>query len=255
MIKKTIQNIFNFFGFKIIKKYIINTVDFDSITTLLIDTKEPVIFDIGAGKGQSIDRYKKLFPKCKIHSFEPIKHEVDKLSLKYQNDKLVILNNVAVGEKPGNLDFNIAASSGHSSFKNLIPNTTWVKERSKEYNVDSKNYITGKINTKVITLDDYCNDENIQQIDILKIDTQGYEELILKGAKKVIAKQKIDLIELELILGDYYKKSSSFKKIEENLFFGGYRLIALDRRLNIFENKKFYFNALYASQNVYKKII
>ena len=70
MIKKIIQNIFNFFGFKVIKKYIINTVDFNSITTLLIDTKEPVIFDVGGGNGQSITRYKKLFPKFKITKWD-----------------------------------------------------------------------------------------------------------------------------------------------------------------------------------------
>ena len=39
--------------------------------------------------------------------------------------------------------------------------------------------------------------------------------------------------------------------LERGLF---YRLLALDRRLNVFENKKFYFNALYASQNIYKKL-
>ena len=86
------------------------------------------------------------------------------------------------------------------------------------------------------------------------MDTQGYEELILRGAENLIAKQKIDLIELEIILGNYYEKSSSFKKIEDALFDGNYRLLALDRRLNVFENKKFYFNALYASQNIYKKL-
>ena len=52
-----------------------------------------------------------------------------------------------------------------------------------------------------------------------------------------------------------FAESSSFKKIEDTLLSGGYRLLALDRRLNIFENKKFYFNALYASQKIYKKII
>ena len=88
----------------------------------------------------------------------------------------------------------------------------------------------------------------------MKIDTQGYEELILRGAKKLITEQKIDLIELEIILGDYYEKSSSFKKIEDALSSGSYRLLALDRRLNVFENRKFYFNALYASQNIYKKL-
>ena len=95
---------------------------------------------------------------------------------------------------------------------------------------------------------------HLLKIDLLKMDTQGYEEPILRGAKNLIINQKIDLIELEIILGDYYEKSSSFKKIEDILSLGGYRLLALDRRLNIFENKKFYFNAIYASQNVYKKI-
>ena len=39
--------------------------------------------------------------------------------------------NAGVGEKDGNLELNINAISGHSSFKNLIPNTSWIKKRSK----------------------------------------------------------------------------------------------------------------------------
>ena len=58
MIKKTIQNIFNFFGYKISKINTIESTDLDKITTLLTDVKEPIIFDVGGNAGQSIERYK-----------------------------------------------------------------------------------------------------------------------------------------------------------------------------------------------------
>ena len=107
---------------------------------------------------------------------------------------------------------------------------------------------------KLIQLTLFLKKNNLKRINLLKMDTQGYEEPILRGARKIITEQKIDLIELEIILGDYYEKSSSFKKIEDALSYGSYRLLALDRRPNVFENSKLYFNALYSSKNIYKKL-
>ena len=107
MTKNLIQKIINFFGYKISKFKSVDVTDLDGITKILQNTEEPIIFDVGANKGQSIRRYKKIFPNSIIHSFEPNKKEVEKLIVKYKNDNSVVLNNVAVGEKPGNLEFNI----------------------------------------------------------------------------------------------------------------------------------------------------
>ena len=137
--KKFIQKLVNLFGYKVTKKST-DATDLDGLTKSLITKSEPVIFDVGANKGQSITRYKKLFQNPIIHSFEPNIDEVSILKHKYINDKNLYLNNVAVGDKKGNLEFNINASSGHSSFKNLIPNTTWIKKRSKSININDKNY-------------------------------------------------------------------------------------------------------------------
>ena len=254
MIKKTIQNIFNFFGYKISKINTIESTDLDKITTLLTDVKEPIIFDVGGNAGQSIERYKKLFPKCKIHSFDPIKYELDKLTLKYQNDKSVILNNVAIGEKPGNLDFNINVLSGSSSFKNLIPNTTWIKERSKAINIDSKNFIpeTKKINTKVITLDDYCNDENIHQIDILKIDVQGYEDKVLEGAIKLLKMNKIKLIQLELIFSEIYQDTLSIYDVEKYLIPNKYTLFGISNAGSLITHYIYQQDHIYISGDTYE---
>ena len=124
MIRNIIQKIINFFGYKVTKFKTIDHGDLNHLTKFLTDTEKPIIFDVGANKGQSILRYKKIFPKSIIHSFEPNKNEVEKLVPKYQNENSIVLNNVAVGEKPGNLEFNINAISSHSSFKNLIPRPT-----------------------------------------------------------------------------------------------------------------------------------
>lgn len=137
--KKFIQKIFNFFGYKVMKSRSIDISDLNLITQFLIIKSNPVILDVGANKGQSITRYKKLFQSPVIHSFEPNIDEINILKKKYYNDKNLFLNNLAVGEKKGNLEFNINAVSGHSSFKKLIPNTTWIKKRSNTINIDEKN--------------------------------------------------------------------------------------------------------------------
>ena len=69
--KNLINKLINLFGYKIIKVSSIDKSDLNQITRILIQNPEPIIFDVGANKGQSIERYKKLFSKPEIHSFEP----------------------------------------------------------------------------------------------------------------------------------------------------------------------------------------
>ena len=51
---------------------------FDEIYKEKLDNAS-VIFDIGANQGQSIERFKNLFPFAKIYAFEPIEFEFKKL--------------------------------------------------------------------------------------------------------------------------------------------------------------------------------
>ena len=43
--------------------------------------------------------------------------------------------------------------------------------------------ITGEVDVSVITLDDYCSELGIARVDLLKIDTQGYDLEVLKGPR------------------------------------------------------------------------
>ena len=129
------------------------------------------------------------FLRARIHCFEPNSEELNKIKLQFNNDNIV-LNNCAVGEKSDKKEFNITAISGHSSFKNINFKSTWVKERSKSININSNDYIKDRIKVPQISLDDYTKKNNIDFIDILKIDTQGYEDKVLEGCHELLKIKK-----------------------------------------------------------------
>lgn len=162
------------------------------------------------------------------------------------------MNNLAVGEKKGNLEFNINAVSGHSSFKKLIPNTTWIKKRSNTINIDDKKYTTKKVNSKIITLDDYASENNITNIDILKIDTQGFEDKVLIGAKKLLKENRIKLIQLELIFSEIYESPLQIYDVEKNLIPYNYKLFGISNSGNLISNYIYQSDFIYVSQETYE---
>ena len=252
--KKYIQRIINFFGYKLIKVNRTDATQLDELTKIIIPKSDPVIFDVGANKGQSIERYKKIFQNPIIHSFEPNIDEIDFLKKKYIDKKNLYLNNFALGDDKGNLELNINANTGHSSFKNLIPNTTWIKERSKTLNIDSQKYTTKKTKIELTTLDDYVIKENISSIDILKIDTQGFEDKVLKGAQKFLSENKIKLIQLELIFSEIYENPLQIYDVEKTLIPNNYKLLGIANNGSLLSHYIFESDFLYISDDIYKKI-
>lgn len=250
-IKNFLQKGVNFFGFKLVKKSTTDYNDLDEMTKVLTKNSEPVIFDVGANKGQSIKRYKKLFKNSIIHSFEPNIDEINNLKKEYNNKKEIFLNNYAVGEKEGNLEFNINAASGHSSFYDLIPNTTWIKKRSRTIKIESQDYTIKKVSADIITLDNYAEKNKIKSIDILKIDTQGYEDKVLEGARNLLKNNKIKLIQVELIFSEIYKKSLQIYDIEKTLGPNGYKLFSISNGGSLISNYIFQVDLIYISSEIY----
>ena len=75
MINNFLKKITNFFGFDIIRvNNEIKNISFDEILQRRL-LNNPIIFDVGANQGQSIERFSKLFSNFTIHSFEPIAEE------------------------------------------------------------------------------------------------------------------------------------------------------------------------------------
>lgn len=246
---KLVKKIFFFFGF-VLKRAHKNqqfSITFDEIYKKIFSkNKKIVIFDVGANKGQSIERFKKIFPNCIIHAFEPIKVEFDFLKKKYENDKNVHLNNFAIGSKNEEKIFFINKKSSVSSFYKFNKNTQWLKTTSREYGVDPSSFLVKNEIVKIIKLDYYLYKKKISNVDILKIDTQGFEEEVLIGSKKSFLKNIISVIETEAIFDNVYEKKLNFFDLEKYLLPNNFRFAGIETcHNNLFEGTYFFADLLY----------
>tara|TARA_Y100001958_G_C20813212_1_gene271350 strand:- start:223 stop:588 length:366 start_codon:yes stop_codon:yes gene_type:complete len=116
---------------------------------------------------------------------------------------------------------------------------------NKARNRQDDNYTKKIVRVKCITLEKYLKIKKIKKIDLLKLDTQGNENLILKGAKKILDKGLINFIKLEIIFEDYYIKSSKFYEIEKNFTKNNYKLISLEDLKYSEESKILQLDAIY----------
>ena len=84
--KILIKKIINRLGYDIIRKE--TKGSFDDILKINIKKSSPIIIDVGANEGESIDRYRHLFPDGKIFSFEPNKNLYELILKKYSSQNL-----------------------------------------------------------------------------------------------------------------------------------------------------------------------
>ena len=115
-IKQFIKNVFNAFGFDIIKTCNSPELSLLGLTRIPIQT----ILDIGANTGQFASHISKKFPKAKIYSFEPIPSVFQDLKHLEENNlkgRLKALN-LAIGDMDGSIDMFI--HQNHSSSSSLL---------------------------------------------------------------------------------------------------------------------------------------
>jgi len=250
---------------KKIVKYLINKVGYDlkkihseekqiDFDDLLKDkvSKNPLIIDVGGNKGKSIEKYLKIFDQPIIHSFEPIETDFEYMHDKFNKNENIILNNFALGDKIEEKNFNITINSGNSSFNQINPSTKWLKVRAKQFKTTEKNYVTSIQRVKIKKLDDYIQKNNIDKVDLLKIDTQGYEDKVLKGAEKTIKNKKIKAIVTEIIFDNIYDKHFSFSDIEKFIVPYDFRMVGINLPVNnLFTGLVFDADVYYLNKNYY----
>tara|TARA_Y100001970_G_C14001568_1_gene733672 strand:- start:108 stop:956 length:849 start_codon:yes stop_codon:yes gene_type:complete len=230
--------------------------DFYSIVKFLLENKKNIhtYFDIGANKGQSIEIFKKMNVNSQIHSFEPTLELYKGLIEKYKNDKTIKINNIGVGKEKDKLTFySFNKASPVNSFSPMDKKSKFYKARLYSTSSNDSNF-TSQTKINVTSVDSYCNENNIEEIDFMKIDTQGFEEEVLMGSKKMLREQKIGIIQLEIIFGFAYEKQSSLFKIEENLYQNGYRCIAVTNSGNILSWSAFQSDFLYVKKDIFDYI-
>lgn len=226
-LKKTIKYLFKRNGFEIYRKYYYDFNPDDSILKILniasADISDISILDVGANVGQSVRRFRKYLRDAHIFSFEPNPKTFQVLLKKHANDKKLKCFNFGIGAEKRALPFFMNPDSGSDSFYQINLNgdafrLSNTKEAKKNHNISSlKQRIpyNSTVQIPVDTLNNVCASEGLKRIDILKIDTQGFELQVLKGANNILSNTLI--VEAEVIFSDSYEKTSSFGEIESLL--------------------------------------
>jgi FkbM family methyltransferase len=152
------------------------------------------VFDVGANNGGYSKIIKRYLPQTDIYAFEP-HPETYKILKKNVKGKAITCFNIGFSEKVkktklwdfannADLKYTQPTSTISSIYKGVIKDLH--KQKAKSYNI------------KLTTIDSFVKTKKIKSIDFLKIDTEGSEYFVLKGARKMLSEAKIKLILFEV---------------------------------------------------------
>lgn len=185
----------------------------------LFDTKsELVIFDIGSCEGEDSIKYAKLFPNAKIYAVEALPSNLPLLYanlVKYSTTNVEVLP-IALSEQKGRASFYV--SSGHPENCPVTNDWNYGNKSSSLLAPDQ----VGKyhpwlkfnevIEVETDTLENICQERNINNIDFIHLDVQGAELKVLKGAGDILKTVKAIWLEVESV--ELYKEQPLNKDIE-----------------------------------------
>jgi FkbM family methyltransferase len=204
MLKRTTQKLLNTFGYSLLKG-VRNNSSYDDEINILKNLEVKTIFDVGANIGQTSLNYRRLFPKATIYAFEPFNESFEKLESTYSRDKLVQAQKLGISNESSKKIFYTNQSSLTNSL--LPPSQT-----DNYYN--PKLLQTQKIlEIDTVTIDEFCEHNCIEEIQILKLDIQGAELLALQGATKKLKDKSISLIRTEVEFVEVYENQVIFHEI------------------------------------------
>ena len=196
-----------------------------------ISKATPISFiDIGASGGLD-NEWKGMESYMHIIGFEPDVEEYNKLIM---NKNSHTYFNIAVSDKKEQKELYIRQSQGNSSFyenNDLIINKFPHAERFK---------IIDKVLIKTDTLDNILKPDDYIKMDFLKIDVEGGELNVLKGAESVLI-NGIFAIQAEVRFLEFYKNSPLFPEVHTFITSKGFELFDLNR---YFYKKRPYFGSL-----------
>ena len=172
-----------------------------------------VVFDIGANHGQSIEQFLSYFQEANIYAFEPSENVFKALSNSLIGKKnKVKLYNFGLGSVLEKKLLNESEYSVMSSFLE-VGSTGWGK-------------ILHTTMVDIKTVDQFCWENNIHKIDILKSDTQGYDFEVLKGGINML-KKNVHIVYCELNFADMYINQGSFADICKLLVDNNFKLVKI----------------------------
>ncbi|WP_435354591.1 FkbM family methyltransferase [Emticicia sp. SJ17W-69] len=185
------------------------------------------VIDVGARGG--FKDLEQINSFVKMYGFEPEKESYQALLQQYNQFAESHFYQLALSDSETEQNFYITKHKDMSSFLESdfanfdanfreIPDSSRWKESMEQSHLQK---------ARMTTLDSFCEGKSIDFVDFLKIDVQGFELKVLKGAKRLMSENKIGIIKSEVSFIPIYKKQPFFADIDLFLRDNDYILIDL----------------------------
>lgn len=138
------------------------------------------IFDVGGNFGQSALRFSRAFPQARIFTFEPVPDSFRKLRVNIAGRGGIEAFNHGFGDVPGSFEIQIQPNAGGNTL------------------IGSKSPL-GSVEIRLETLDAFASENGIESIDLLKIDVEGYELQVLRGAAGMLTRGAVRHVYAECV--------------------------------------------------------
>ncbi len=143
-----------------------------------------IAFDVGANIGQTAHQLLDIFETAHVHAFEPHPRTFKTL-VEQIDDSRLEAHQLALGSKEGIANLYVY---DNDSLNSLSPNARYVLRQG---------FKASEVQVMTTTVDLFCERNGIEQIDILKIDTEGFELSVLEGSSSMLSNGNIRFVYLE----------------------------------------------------------
>ena len=147
------------------------------------DPRGAVCLDVGANEGDYSRALAEHLPGASIHAFEPVERTCEELRETLAGTGVTV-HGVALGAQRGSADMHVI--EGHSQLASLHPLLSHPSRPESSVEV-----------VEVTTLDEWAAANDIPRIALLKIDVEGAELEVLRGASRMIRDGAIDMVQFE----------------------------------------------------------
>ena len=216
--KFLVLSILNFFDFFYKKKILVNL-------KIFTNSDISVFFDVGAHKGETINFIFKYFNVGKTYAFEPLESNFVKLkkntNKKKFKKKYIKYFNFALGEKKETKYIKEMHESSSSTFNPINENSKYFKRKNLLLNFNKKKSFYLEKKVLIEKAKDIIIIHKIKKIDLLKIDTEGYELNVLKGFEDRLINVKLIFFEHHYDL--MIRKNYTFSDINNYLNKNGFK--------------------------------
>lgn len=169
-------------------------------------TPDDVVFDVGANDGRTVMRLQQVLPSPRIYAFEPVGSTHATLAERTSALPNVRAFHLALGAEPGTATMHLADLSQLSSMSR-VPRATGETET-----------------VQVSTVDAVMQEHDVDVVHFLKIDTEGYELEVLRGATEALSSGRIEVIQAEVGFGQAGRDFPTLEQVRQLLDPYGYRL-------------------------------